>query len=305
MPKKKKLTATITPNKPVTPASKTVQTVSASAPVQKQDVNILYFIETSKQGINPNHTKVIQRQLENITGDKLFLLLHTYGGDIYSAVKIMKILQNKFKEIIVIIPEYAFSSGTVMALGCDEIQMGVSSTLGPLDLPMEHPKEGSIISSLDITNTLTNLASICTSIGMQVYKELRKDDEDLKLGKDFASKLAFETATKIVHPIIDKIDPFNLQRGYREAKIGLSYAIDLLYSRMMKGNITQALETSSALVNDYPSHGFGIFKEEAENVLKLKIKAMESEPVWLAISQNFNTLKTDYTKYIKYETIKI
>ena len=192
-----------------------------------------------------------------------------------------------------------------MSIGCNEIYMSESSTLGPLDLPMEHPKEGSTISSLDITNTLTNLASICTSIGIQIYTELRKDNEDLKLGKDAASKLAFNTASKIISPIIDKIDPFSLQRGYREAKIGLTYAIDLIYSRMMKDDFYQAVSTSSALVNNYPSHGFGIFKNEAENVLKLKIKDLDTLSLWKQIETQFNKLKGDYSKYVKYEKISI
>lgn len=271
----------------------------------KQDYNLLYFIETSQKGINSAHPKIVKKQIEGVTGDKLFLIIHTNGGDIYSAVKIMQILQKKFQEIIAIVPDYAYSSGTVMSIGCNEIYMSESSTLGPLDLPMEHPKEGSTISSLDITNTLTNLASICTSIGIQIYTELRKDNEDLKLGKDAASKLAFNTASKIISPIIDKIDPFSLQRGYREAKIGLTYAIDLIYSRMMKDDFYQAVSTSSALVNNYPSHGFGIFKNEAENVLKLKIKDLDTLSLWKQIETQFNKLKGDYSKYVKYEKISI
>jgi len=171
--------------------------------------------------------------------------------------------------------------------------------LGPLDLPMEHPADGSQISSLDITNTLSNLSSICTSIATTIYAKLREDNSNFKLGKTEASKISFDTATKIISPIVSKIDPYYLQRGYRETRIALYYSIDLLTVRMMKDNFYQALDTSSALVNNYPSHGYGIFRDEAKNTLKLNVSNLENLKEWKLFEPTFNKVK-DKTRYIKY-----
>lgn len=284
----------------------TVQVVPASGPAPVAKVvpkkHVLYFIECA-DGIDRVHVEAIESKLKDASNDLLYLVLHTYGGDVYSSVRIMRILQSKFKKIIIIIPDYAYSSGTIMTLGGDEAWMAVDATLGPLDKPLEHPSDGTTISSLDVTQTLTNLASICSSTAAEIFTQLRQGSTEMKLPKVEAAKIAYDTATKIIHPIIDKIDPFNLQRGFREAKIGLYYAIDMLISRMMKGNIRQAVDTSHKLVNDFPSHGYGIFRDEAQFTLKLNIHHLELLPEWKELEPKFNELKGKYTKIVDYSVI--
>ncbi len=265
--------------------------------------HVLFFIVCTNEGILPKHVEIIENKLKNISGNVLYLILYTVGGDIYSAVKIMRILQSKFKEIKVIIPNYAYSSGTIMSLGGDEIYMAVDATLGPLDKPLEHPTDGSEISSLDITQTLTNLASICISTASSIYTKLREDGSDMKLSKTQAAKLSLNTATKIISPITNKIDPYSLQRGFREAKIGLYYAIDMLVSRMMKTDVSQAIKTSRSLVDNYPSHGYGIFREEAQDVLKLNIHNLESFTEWTQLESKYKDLKDRYSSKIEYTVI--
>jgi len=66
---------------------------------------------------------------------KLDLLLHTPGGDMDAAEKLITMIRNKVgnEELRVIIPDFAKSSGTLMALGADCIVMSDSSELGPID----------------------------------------------------------------------------------------------------------------------------------------------------------------------------
>lgn len=288
--------ATANPTPQPTPTAPVVQ------PAIPQS-NVLFFIVCDEPGITPAQVDIVESKLQNVSGDKLFLVIHTYGGDVYSAVRIMRIIQSKFKKIAIILPDYAYSSGTIMSLGGDEIHMAVDATLGPLDKPLEHPSDGSPISSLDVTQTLTNLASICSSTAAEINAQLRSSGSDLRLSKNEAAKLAYDTAVKLVIPIIDKIDPYNLQRGFREAKIGFYYAIDMLMSRMMQSNIRQAVDTAHKLVNDFPSHGYGIFRDEAQSTLKLNIHHLESLPEWATIEPKFKELKSKYTKFIDFSVL--
>lgn len=281
-----------------------VTSANQTTPIAPKSVakNVLYFIECSDDGIVQSQVETIESKLGTNTGDLLYLVLHTYGGDIYSAVKIMRILQHKFKQIKIIIPDFVYSSGTIMALGGDEIHMAVDASIGPLDKPLENPSDGSDISSLDITQALSNLASTTKSIANTFYKDLRnpeRDPDGIKLSKLDAAKLAFDTATKIISPIVDKIDPYNLQSGFRQAQIGFNYAVDMLYSRMMKSNITQAVRTSYRLVNDYPSHGYGIYRDEAISRLKLNVQNLEGLPEWVTFESKFKELKRK-TQVIEY-----
>lgn len=63
----------------------------------------------------------------------LLLVLHTPGGMAEAAQTIVDYLRSKFSAIDVLVPTYAMSAGTMIALGCDRIIMGRQSQLGPTD----------------------------------------------------------------------------------------------------------------------------------------------------------------------------
>ena len=63
----------------------------------------------------------------------LLLILHTPGGMAEAAQTIVDYLRSKYSAIDVLVPTYAMSAGTMIALGCDRIVMGRQSQLGPTD----------------------------------------------------------------------------------------------------------------------------------------------------------------------------
>ena len=63
----------------------------------------------------------------------LLLILHTPGGMAEAAQTIVDYLRSKFSAIDILVPTYAMSAGTMIALGCDRIVMGRQSQLGPTD----------------------------------------------------------------------------------------------------------------------------------------------------------------------------
>lgn len=67
--------------------------------------------------------------------DSLDLLLHTGGGDIDAAEKVISMIHNRVgdAELRVIVPDFAKSAGTLMAIGADRILMSDTSELGPID----------------------------------------------------------------------------------------------------------------------------------------------------------------------------
>lgn len=70
----------------------------------------------------------------NVTDSKqLDLFLHSPGGDGEAADQICAYLRSQFDHIRAIVPLYAMSAATMMALAADEILMGAHSQLGPID----------------------------------------------------------------------------------------------------------------------------------------------------------------------------
>lgn len=65
----------------------------------------------------------------------LDFLLHTPGGDMDAAEKLITLVHNVVGTAVlrVVIPDFAKSAGTLMALGADYIVMSDSSELGPID----------------------------------------------------------------------------------------------------------------------------------------------------------------------------
>ncbi len=66
----------------------------------------------------------------------LTLILHTPGGVINAAETIVAYLWSKFTDIEVIVPVYALSAGTMLALASNRVIMGRQSQLGPIDPQM-------------------------------------------------------------------------------------------------------------------------------------------------------------------------
>lgn len=80
----------------------------------------------------------------------LTLLLHTPGGVTNATESIVAYLFSKFTSIEVIVPTFAMSAGTMIALASDRIVMGRQSQLGPIDPQL--PVGGSFVSAGAIVN---------------------------------------------------------------------------------------------------------------------------------------------------------
>lgn len=72
------------------------------------------------------------------------LILHTPGGLVLAATQIALALNGHPAKKTVIVPHYAMSGGTLIALAADEIQMDPYAVLGPIDPQLSDPQMGTI-----------------------------------------------------------------------------------------------------------------------------------------------------------------
>lgn len=75
-------------------------------------------------------------QIDNLEGDKIDIILETPGGFAEVVEDIVEYIRGRFSEVAMIIPGYAKSAGTIMAMAGDEILMEPASALGPIDAQM-------------------------------------------------------------------------------------------------------------------------------------------------------------------------
>jgi len=78
----------------------------------------------------------VEDQLQSLGGEAIDVIIETPGGYAEVAEDIVRRLRNKYNDIAYIIPGWAKSAGTILAMSGDEILMGPSSALGPIDAQM-------------------------------------------------------------------------------------------------------------------------------------------------------------------------
>ena len=78
--------------------------------------------------------------------EALAIILHTDGGVVEIVARMVQIIRNFYKKVIVIVPDSAMSAGTVFTLSADKIMMDYFSQLGPIDPQIW--KEGRLIPAL-------------------------------------------------------------------------------------------------------------------------------------------------------------
>lgn len=86
------------------------------------------FIMISQPDILP-----ISDLLSGLNGTHLDLILETPGGFADVTEEIVRLIRSKYPSFAVIVPGWAKSAGTIMTMAADEILMGPTSALGPID----------------------------------------------------------------------------------------------------------------------------------------------------------------------------
>ena len=84
-------------------------------------------------GIDYDDRVALADQLSAISGSDLDIILETPGGYAEIVEDLVLQIRARFSSVGMIVPGYAKSAGTIMVMAGDEILMGVSSSLGPID----------------------------------------------------------------------------------------------------------------------------------------------------------------------------
>lgn len=112
--------------------------------------NTIAYYTVNKGMICDEHVHEIVEVVDGMDPAKgLDLIIHTGGGLLTAAEAIMKYLRKAFgSNIRVIVPAYAFSSGTLMAMCAKEILLGRGACLGPIDAQVLAGKDHKSVFSL-------------------------------------------------------------------------------------------------------------------------------------------------------------
>jgi hypothetical protein len=209
------------------------------------------------------------------TGKPLALLLESPGGEPDSGFRIARMLQRcTGNQLIAVVPQYAKSSATLMALAAKHLLVGRDAELGPLDVHIFDFDREEYGSALNTVKSLERLhAFALTAIDQTMMLLPRR----MAKRTDVILPHVLSYVAEFLRPLLEKIDTADYTKKSRDLKLTEEYAV-----RLMKPNYAfdRARKIARQLVEKYPTHGFVIDRAEAA----LNMPVSESETFGLGLN---------------------
>ena len=212
----------------------------------------------------------------------LTIILTTYGGSAETVDRMVKIIRHHYKTVNFVIPDYAYSAGTIFCMSGNNIYMDYNSVLGPID-PQVKNRDGKWVPALGYLDKVNELID-------KANKGLISQPEFLML-KDF--------------------DLAEL-RSYEQAK---DLAVSLLTTWLAEykfenwnvpfnDKVARAKEIATALGNNslWLSHGRPIDMHQLRS-LKLKIDDFGSNSEIRKAIRSYYSLLADYVSKYNLHTV--
>lgn len=198
-----------------------------------------------RQQIDRDDVVAMADLLHNVTpGTPIDLLLHSPGGDIDAAEKLITLVRKRAgtARVRVVVPDFAKSAATLIALGADSIVMSDTSELGAIDPQVSIPDSNGHLQQLSAQSYLDAFSKYA--------EELREDP------KDPVSRL-----------MLSKMEPAIVRKLERITKRSKAIAEALLQTAMVPNEEdAEKIATKLADTKKWHSHGQMISHEAAVGV---------------------------------------
>jgi ClpP class serine protease len=127
------------------------------------------------------------------------LILHTPGGLVLASEQIAYALKSHPGKVTVLVPHYAMSGGTLLALAADEILMDEAAVLGPVDPQLGETSAASLVrvagkKPLERLDDRTLLMADIAEKALRHMKQVVRDLVAERMGAEGADSLAEELA---------------------------------------------------------------------------------------------------------------
>ncbi len=210
-----------------------------------QNYLVLYLFDTERS-ISSNHANdLYEAAAEGKKQKDILLVIQSSGGRIEPAYLASKTCKRLAKDrFLAVVPRRAKSAATLLALGADEIHMGLMSELGPIDPQINgYP-------ALGLTNALNKVAELAAKFPRS---------------SDMWSKY-----------LGAKLDLNDLGYFDRVTESAAQYAERLMRAKALPEGKTAAA-TASHFVNHYKDHSFVIDYDEAIGLLGTETIKIDSK----------------------------
>lgn len=216
---------------------------------------------------------------------KIFIVLTTGGGSAGVVERFVNILRNHYDEVNFIVPDYAYSAGTIFCMSGDSIHMDYFSVLGPID-PQIQNKEGKLVAALGYLDKINEL--------LEKAKKNTLTQAEFMILKDFdlAELRGYEQAKDLTIDLLEKwlvkfkFKNWNTHRT-NPAKLNQPVTDDEKIAR------AKVIADHLSNNNKWKSHGRPI-NIEALRELKLEIDDYSNNDARRTLIRDYYELVSDY-----------
>ena len=214
--------------------------------------------------------------------DKLYIILTTLGGSAEIVERYFNILRYHYKDVNFIVPDYAYSAGTIFCMSGDSILMDYISVLGPID-PQVPNKDNKYVAALGYLDKINEF------IAKAANNTLTKAEliwlKDLDLGEIRSFEQARDLTTDLLKKWLVKY----------KFKNWTHHSNNTCVTEEEKQQ--RALEIAQELSdnNKWKSHGKGISIAELSD-LKLKIEDYSKEDDLRALIRDYYNTMDEYVR---------
>ncbi|MCQ2801529.1 MAG: serine dehydrogenasease [Bacilli bacterium] len=254
------------------------------------DGNVLVYFGGIDEGIEIHIKDMIEQIAKSkFKKDKLFVILTTNGGSLGPVQRMMTVFRHHYKEVNFIVPDYAYSAGTVFCMGGDNILMNYYSILGPID-PQVKNKEGHYVAALGYLDKINELLDKANNNTLSNAEFVILKDFDL------AELRLYEQAKELNIDILTKWLCSYKFKTWTTHKNGTPVTPDERKKR--------AEEIAGKLSDNkiWKTHGRPIDINMLRNDLKLKIEDYGTIPVVGDAIDEYYKFAIEYMKNNKYTT---
>jgi hypothetical protein len=234
-------------------------------------------------GVDDITREVIEDKKKEGSGrDKLLVVVTTGGGYIEVVQRIVETFRYHYAFVEFVIPNYAFSAGTVLALSGDAIHMDYYSRLGPIDPQVE--VNGKMVPALGYLHQYDRLvkkaqANTITLAEIQLLVD----------GFDQAELYQYEQARNLSITLLKEwLVKYKFKNWTATTTRGIQ--VDDALRKQRAEEIAHELNKTGK----WHSHGRGISRDVLVNDLKVQIDDFGTCPVRTEMVKGYHRLLDDY-----------
>lgn len=227
-------------------------------------------------------------QADDASHNTLCVLIETGGGYIETVKRLVDVMRRHYKEVSFIVPNYAYSAGTVLVLSGDRIFMDYYSVLGPIDPQYSDengenllPGAGYLAKFEELINTINGAKDPSTRQAELAYLIKRFDPAKL-----FHIEQAIEHGQALIEEWLPK---YKFKDWKKTDKQGRKVSVAMKRQRAKK------IATILGDAQKWHSHGRGISMNElSSEEIKLLVDDFGADPKLSRMIRNYHGLAVDF-----------